>query len=210
MNRIEDLNQQILDSQEVLQSKADELELERKNVLNLVEVTSAYIKELEGSIEEYKVKLQCLQENSKNTTDVSKMTEGARGTPRPPPEGSSEVDATSNDVTDGLSLSRPSAPAESAMVSEQFEDMKHLQSILSIKVMSMESEISDMKEKHRDEVSTLQKDLDQAKSRLAESNKRRKHSESFDQDRDDDEEYIEELLNKIDALEEELEQQSEK
>ena len=74
MNRIEDLNQQILDSQEVLQSKADELELERKNVLNLVEVTSAYIKELEGSIEEYKVKihdLQLLNNSNRNAAKVS-------------------------------------------------------------------------------------------------------------------------------------------
>ena len=77
MNRIEDLNQQILDSQEVLQSKADELELERKNVLNLVEVTSAYIKELEGSIEEYKVKihdLQLLNNSNRNAAKVSLLS----------------------------------------------------------------------------------------------------------------------------------------
>ena len=73
-------------------------------------------------------------------------TEVARATPRPPPEGSSEVDG-GNDVTDGLSLSRPAATvaddssstansptAPGATEAEQLEDMKHLQSILSIKV----------------------------------------------------------------------------
>ena len=140
-----------MDSQDLLQSKADELELERKNVLNLVEVTSAYIKELEGSIEEYKVKIHDLQllNSSRNgatakgeTTTKTPTAEGARATPRPPPEGSSEVDGGS-DATDGLSLSRPAAPPvaddppTTATESEQVEDMKHLQSILSIKVTNM-------------------------------------------------------------------------
>lgn len=53
--------------------------------------------------------------------------------------------------------------------------------IFIIKVMSMETEIDDMKKAHEDEVATLQKDLDQAKSRLAESARRRKPSESSEQ-----------------------------
>ena len=47
--------------------------------------------------------------------------------------------------------------------------------------MSMETEIDDMKKAHEDEVAALQKDLDQAKSRLAESARRRKPSESSEQ-----------------------------
>ena len=80
-------------SPQVLQSKADELELERKNVLNLVEVTSAYIKELEGSIEEYKAKLQHLQNNASaaNTKAGSTVESMSSRDSRPPPDGSSET-----------------------------------------------------------------------------------------------------------------------
>lgn len=49
---------------------------------------------------------------------------------------------------------------------------------LIFKVMSMEAENADMKEAHQNEIAALQKELDQAKSRLAENVRRRKHSES--------------------------------
>lgn len=77
--------------------------------------------------------------------------------------------------------------------------------------MMLESDAEETKESHQNEVAALHKELDQTKSRLSEIQKRRKHSESSDnQDEEDDEEYIEELLNKIDSLEDELEQQKEK
>ena len=65
LGRIDELESQIIESQELLQSKADELEKERKNVIHLVEVTSAYIKELEDSLEESKSKITDLQSNKK-------------------------------------------------------------------------------------------------------------------------------------------------
>ncbi|XP_066914646.1 putative leucine-rich repeat-containing protein DDB_G0290503 isoform X2 [Clytia hemisphaerica] len=209
LNRIEDLNQQIIDSQEVLQSKADELELERKNVLNLVEVTSAYIKELEGSLVEYKTKVQDLQNAA---GDGSR-----RGSTRPQPEGSSGQDdekspSTSTtstgeqgdekDHTDGAFISRPKEV-------EQVEDMKILQGILSAKVMTMETDMVELEEKHAEEVAELRKQLDLASSSGGDNSKKRKPSESETDTEDHEGDYIEELLDKIDSLEDEITEQKE-
>jgi len=150
LNRIEDLNQQILDSQEVLQSKADELELERKNVLNLVEVTSAYIKELEGSLAESKTKIQVLQDS---------VEQDKSGPSRQPPDGSTGEE--SKDQADGLTASKPSPQVDVA--TEQVEGMKQLQGILTAKVMALESDLSEAEEKHTKEISELQRQLKETK-----------------------------------------------
>ena len=146
LNRIEDLNQQILDSQEVLQSKADELEHERKNVLNLVEVTSAYIKELEGSLAESKTKIQDLLESES-------------GGGRQPPDGSTGEERL--DQADGLAASKPKPQLEEA--TEQVEGMKQLQGILTAKVMALETDLAEAEEKHTKELSELQQQLKDAK-----------------------------------------------
>ena len=54
---------------------------ERKNVIHLVEVTSAYIKELEGSLEESKAKINDLQKSSEGKVVAQEITvDGVEGT----------------------------------------------------------------------------------------------------------------------------------
>ena len=131
--RMNDIQTQIIDSQESLQSKADELERERKNVINLVEVTSAYIKELEGSLAESKTKIQELQ------TLVELTKEGDRL----PPDGSSGLsdknDEIDNDITDS-------------------EDAKVIRQKLTAKIMLLQSDISELKVNHTNELSAVQGD----------------------------------------------------
>ena len=54
---------------------------ERKNVIHLVEVTSAYIKELEGSLEESKAKINDLQKSSEGKVVAQEgAVDGVEGT----------------------------------------------------------------------------------------------------------------------------------
>lgn len=176
LGRVEDLNQQILESQEVLQSKADELERERKNVLNLVEVTSAYIKELEGSLTESKTKIQELQAIAE--------TAGKHQDSRQPPDGSAtEVDL---DKVDGLSASKPR---------NERSPSDDIQEKLNAKIMTLESDISVMKRTHEDEIKMIRTQSQHALDQL--------QQESSSEEKED-------LLAKIEALEEELEEQKQK
>lgn len=111
--RIEDLQTQIMESQESLQSKADELERERKNVINLVEVTSAYIKELEGSLAESKGKVQELQ----NVIELN------RGGDRPQPEGSAGVQED-EDANKGTAPSEQKLTAKILMLQSDISELK--------------------------------------------------------------------------------------
>lgn len=175
LGRVEDLNQQILELQEVLQSKADELERERKNVLNLVEVTSAYIKELEGSLTESKTKIQELQAIAESP---NKQESG-----RQPPDGSAVEGGLDN--LDGLAGSKP-----------KNEDVTcNIQEKLNAKIITLESNISEIKESHANEIRLIRSQSQHALDQL-------QHGSTGEE--------TEELLAKIDSLEEELEEQQQK
>ena len=82
--KMEAMRKQLIESQDLLQSKSIELEKERSNISHLVDVTSAYIKELENSLSESREKnteLQSIVEETKNNNGR-----------RMPPEGIAEKD----------------------------------------------------------------------------------------------------------------------
>ena len=60
-SKIDSMRKQLGEAQESLQSKSVELEKERSNISHLVDVTSAYIKELENSLSESKDKIDELE-----------------------------------------------------------------------------------------------------------------------------------------------------
>ncbi|XP_065659063.1 early endosome antigen 1 isoform X1 [Hydra vulgaris] len=125
--RMSEIENQISDSQETLQLKSDELEKERKNVLYLVDVTSAYIKKLETSLAESKAKVQELQ----NFIEISK--EGKR----PQPEGRSDLpDNVKEDSFNEENCSN--------------EQLKTINQKLATKISILEKELSELRLKKDD------------------------------------------------------------
>ena len=66
--------------------------------------------------------------------------------------------------------------------------------------------MAELEEKHAEEVAELRKQLDLA----ADNSKKRRPSESETDNEENDGEYIEELLDKIDSLEDEMAEQKER
>ena len=135
--RMSEIENQITDSQDTLQLKADELEKERKNVLYLVDVTSAYIKKLETSLAESKAKVQELQ----NFIEISK--EGKR----PQPEGRSDL---------------PDFDEDSDNFSQ--EQWKAIKQKLTAKIMMLESNLSELQvnKDNSQDIKKSKKDLQNA------------------------------------------------
>lgn len=92
--KIETMRKQLSEAQESLQSKSLELEKDRNNFSHLVDVTSAYIKELENSLAESREKIEELE----NVVEESRITNGKRM----PPDGTSgkERDDSVSDHSD--------------------------------------------------------------------------------------------------------------
>lgn len=78
-SKIDTMHKQLGESRDSMHTKADYLEKERNNVIHLVNVTSAYITELENSLKESRAQIEELQ----SAIDETRSTNGKRI----PPEG---------------------------------------------------------------------------------------------------------------------------
>ena len=171
--RMEEIQQQLHESHDSLVHKSEELEKERKSVINLVEVTSDYIKELETSLSESKSKVQELQ----------KIVQLNKENDRSPPDGSSEetIDETKR-----------------RSESDDSEDVNTVRKKLTAKIMVLQSDISELKSSHSQEIKQLAEDskkqLEQLRNRIS--------SSAFSEE-------SEELVATIETLEKELIDQKE-
>ncbi len=134
--RLEEIQSQLREAEVPLQTKSDELEKERNNVIHLVEVTSAYIKELENSVAEGKEKIQELNQ-------LVELTQ-ADGNREPPDGGEKEQPSTAG----------PGVSSEASSPDED-EAVKAVRQKLSAKIMLLQSDISEPKASHQAEMDNL-------------------------------------------------------
>eukprot|EP00794_Sanderia_malayensis_P009410 gene9410-10396_t len=140
--KLEAVEKQVAESRDLMQTKVDYLEKERNNVIHLVNVTSAYICELENSLTESRNKIEELQ-------SIIEHTRGVHGK-RIPPEGRSDhKDESSSDQSDVEDSSSKNSdnPVQSNVVNQE----------LVSKITKLESEISEVKATYENEKNALLK-----------------------------------------------------
>ena len=173
--KLSTMQKQLSEWKDSLQNKADDLEKDRKNVIHLVEVTSAYIKELESSLSETKAKVEVLQ----NTSE------------RVPPEGSAEKERESS-LSDNSDLDlSPSRHDDS--------ELEMVKQKLTARILTLESDISELKVVHQQELNDVHEKHRIELSTLGNALANTKFSEE-----------AETLAQKVEELEEELADQSNK
>ncbi len=140
-SKMEAMQSQLADSHNHMKTKIDYLEKERNNVIHLVNVTSAYITELENSLAESRSKVEELQ----SVIEESRSTNGRRI----PPEGSAgkERDDSLSDQSD---IDEPIKDN-----SDEIQAMNLANQELSAKIQQLELEILDGKASHENEKNAL-------------------------------------------------------
>ncbi|XP_065066334.1 early endosome antigen 1-like isoform X2 [Rhopilema esculentum] len=137
--KMEAMRKQLIESQDLLQSKSIELEKERSNISHLVDVTSAYIKELENSLSESREKnmeLQSIVEESKNNNGR-----------RMPPEGIAEKDRYDS-LSDQSDIEVSTKEKQIELERDRLlSENQHL----NARILELESEISCLNRKFEDE-----------------------------------------------------------
>lgn len=163
LGRFSELESQIVESQDLLHSKADELEKERKNVIHLVEATSAYITELESSIEDSKAKINELQQanekdegESSDTSDAASANEDAKDDPK------EDTESTSSDL------------GEASVIIQLGATIGQLQNDLAEMREKHEKELEKVKSDAQEEVEDLKKQLSEADDKVNDESLRQK------------------------------------
>ena len=135
--RIEAMQKQLSEANTTMQAKAVELEKERLNIIHLVDVTSAYIKELEGSLSESREKVEELQ----NVIEESRSNNGKRM----PPEGSSgkEREDSLSDHSD-IDVKEKEEDADGGQ-------LKATNVALTAKIASLESDIVEIQSRYEED-----------------------------------------------------------
>ena len=132
-SKIEAMRKQLGESQESLQLKSLELEKERNNISHLVDVTSAYIKELENSLTESREKIDELEsvvEEARSNNGQRMPPDGISGKEREDSlSDTSDLESGANDKDFGIERDRLNAENER----------------LRAKLSSLESEVVDTK-----------------------------------------------------------------
>ena len=131
--KIDMLRKQLSDAQESLQLKSVELEKERSNISHLVDVTSAYIKELESSLTESREKIEELE----SVVEEARSNNGKRM----PPDGISGKEREDS-LSDQSDLEGGVSDKDLGLERERLNSENEL---LKAKLLNLESELSTVK-----------------------------------------------------------------